>query len=209
MNLKAELRTATGSSASRKARSEGKIPVALYGKTVEATSLLINRREFEALLKAEGTNAVFDLEYDGNTQKVWLKDYDRAALKDEVYNVDLEAISANQTLTVEVPLYVVNDETIEEGIVEIVENNIIVESKPDSIPQSFELDVTGLQIGETLSVSDLTVPEGVEVMMDADLTVVSISVPTEEVEEVDPDAEEVEPEVIGEDAEESEESTEE
>lgn len=204
MNLKAELRTQTGSSASRKARNEGKIPTALYGKTVDATSLLINRREFEALLKAEGTNAVFDLEYDGNTQKVWLKDYVRASLKDEVYSVDLEAISANQTLTVEVPLFVVNEETIDEGIVEIIESNIVVETKPDSIPQSFELDVTGLEIGDTLTVADITVPADVEIMMEDDTTVVSISAPTEEAEVVDPDAEEVQPEVIGEEAEESE-----
>ena len=204
MNLKAELRTQTGSSASRKARNEGKIPTALYGKTVDATSLLINRREFEALLKAEGTNAVFDLEFDGNTQKVWLKDYVRASLKDEVYSVDLEAISANQTLTVEVPLFVVNEETIDEGIVEIIESNIVVETKPDSIPQSFELDVTGLEIGDTLTVADITVPADVEIMMEDDTTVVSISAPTEEAEVVDPDAEEVQPEVIGEEAEESE-----
>lgn len=205
MNLKAELRTQTGSSASRKARNEGKIPTALYGKTVDATSLLINRREFEALLKAEGTNAVFDLEFDGNTQKVWLKDYVRASLKDEVYSVDLEAISANQTLTVEVPLFVVNEETIKEGVVEIIESNIVVETKPDSIPQSFELDVTGLEIGDTLTVADITVPADVEIMMEDDTTVVSISAPTEEAEVVDPDAEEVQPEVIGEEAEESEE----
>lgn len=204
MNLKAELREKTGSSASRKARNEGKIPVSLYGKTLEATSLLVNRRDFEALLKAEGTNAVFDLDYNGGTQKVWLKDYERAALKDVVYSVDLEAISADQTLTVEVPLYLVNEEEVEEGIVEIIENLITVETKPDSIPQSFEVDVKGLEIGDTLTVADLTVPEGVEVTMESDLTIVSVSVPTEEAEEVDPDAEAAEPEVIGESEEEAE-----
>lgn len=204
MNLKAELREKTGSSASRKARNEGKIPVSLYGKSLEATSLLVNRRDFEALLKAEGTNAVFDLDYNGGTQKVWLKDYERAALKDVVYSVDLEAISADQTLTVEVPLYLVNEEEVEEGIVEIIENLITVETKPDSIPQSFEVDVKGLEIGDTLTVADLTVPEGVEVTMESDLTIVSVSVPTEEAEEVDPDAEAAEPEVIGESEEEAE-----
>lgn len=205
MNLQAELRTATGSSASRKDRSEGKIPVSLYGQTVETTSLLINRREFEALLKAEGTNAVFDLDYDGKTQKVWLKDYVRASLKDEVYNVDLEAISADQKLQVEIPVYILNEDTIKVGIVELVENNILVETKPDSIPQSFELDVEGLEIGDVLHVSDITVPEGVEILFEQDQTVVSISAPTEEAEDVDPDAEDVEPEVIGAAVEEDEE----
>lgn len=196
MNLKAELRTATGSGASRKARNEGLIPVTLYGQTVEATSLLINRRDFEALLKSEGTNAVFELDYDGKNQKVILKDYERAALKDVVYSVDLEAISANQTLTVEVPLVLVNEETVKEGIVEVIESTIVVETKPDSIPQSFEVDVTGLNIGDTLTVADLTAVEGVEVMMESDVTIVSVSAPTEEVE-VDEDGEVAEPEVIG------------
>ena len=196
MNFKAELRTTTGSSASRKARNEGLIPVTLYGQTVEATSLLINRRDFEALLKTEGTNAVFELEYDGKNQKVLLKDYVRASLKDEVYNVDLEAISADQILTVEVPLYLVNEESVKEGILEMIENTIVVETKADTIPQSFEVDVTGLNIGDTLTVADITVPAGVEIMMEADVTIVSVSAPTEEVE-VDPDAVAAEPEVIG------------
>lgn len=197
MKLKAELRETTGSSASRKARAEGKVPVSLYSKTVEATSLLVNRRDFEGLLKAEGTNAVFDLEFNDGTQKVWLKDYVRAAMKDEMYSIDLEAISADQTLTVEVPLYVVNEETVEEGIIEIIENEITVETKPDSIPQYFEIDVKGLTIGDTLTVADITLPEGVEVMMESDTTIISVSVPTEEAEDVDPDAEAAEPEVIG------------
>ncbi|HBY90555.1 MAG: 50S ribosomal protein L25 [Ruoffia tabacinasalis] len=209
MNLKAELRETTGSSASRKARAEGKVPVSLYGKTVEATSLLVDRRDFEALLKEEGTNAVFNLDFNGGTQKVWLKDYERAALKDEMYSIDLEAISADQTLTVEIPLYVVNDETIEEGIVEIVENEITVETKPDTIPQYFEVDVKGLEIGDTLTVADIALPEGVEIMMENDETIVSISIPTEEAEDVDPDEEAAEPEVIGATEEEAEEAEEE
>lgn len=202
MSLKAELRTATGTGASRKSRSEGLIPVSLYGKDVEATSLLINRREFEALIKELGSNAVFDIEYDGNTQKVFLNDYHRAALKDEIYSVDLEAISKGQKLQVEIPLYVLNGETIKEGIVETVMNTILVESKPDAIPQSFEIDVEGMEIGDTKYVSDIEFPEGVDSLEDAENVIITISAPTEEAEDVDPDAEVAEPEVIGEDDEE-------
>lgn len=198
MSLKAELRTATGTSASRRARQEGLIPVSLYGKDTEATSLLINRREFEAILRESGSNAVFDIEFDGNTQKVFLKDYVRAALKDEVYNVDLEAISKDQKLQVEIPVYIINEDTIKEGIVETVMNTILVETKPDSIPQQFEVDVEGLEIGDGIRIENITFPEGVESLAEADELVITISAPTEEAEEVDPDAEEAEPEVIGE-----------
>lgn len=205
MNLQAELRTATGTTAARIARKEGKIPVTLYGKGFETNSLLINRREFEALLKREGTNAVFDVEFNDTVQKVILKDFVRASLSDLVYNVDLEAISADQVLQVEIPLTVINEETIDLGIVELVINTVNVETKPDTIPSYFELDVQGLEIGDTLQISDITVPEGVTIMDDADQTVISISAPMEEPEEVDPDAEVAEPEVIGETDEEEEE----
>ncbi|AXY26000.1 50S ribosomal protein L25 [Suicoccus acidiformans] len=198
MSLKAEVRMQTGTSASKRDRREGKIPVSLYGKDHKAQSLLIDRREFEQILRSEGANAVFDVEVEGQTQKVWIKDFEQAALQDIIYSVDLEAISANQTLEVEVPLYLVNEAAVKVGVVELVENTIMVETKPDSIPQSFELDVAELEIGDVLTVADLDVPADVTVIMEEDTTIVTVSAPTEEPEEVDPDAEMAEPEVIGE-----------
>ncbi|MGO4927151.1 50S ribosomal protein L25 [Fundicoccus sp. Sow4_D5] len=195
MAIKAELRTKTGTSASRKARQEGLIPVSLYGTDFDALSLTINRREFEALLKKEGANAVFDLAFDGKTQKVWIKSFAKASLQDTFYSLDLEAISANQKLTVEVPLYLVNEETVQEGIVELIANTIQVETTPDNIPSSFEIDVKGAVIGDVKTVSDLVVPENVTVLDEADRTIVSVSAPTEE--PVESDEEVAEPEVIG------------
>lgn len=195
MAIKAELRTKTGTSASRKARQEGLIPVSLYGTDFDALSLTINRREFEALLKKEGANAVFDLAFDGKTQKVWIKSFAKASLQDLFYSLDLEAISADQKLTVEVPLYLLNEETVQEGIVELIANTIQVETTPDNIPSSFEIDVKGAVIGDVKTVSDLVVPENVTVLDEADRTIVSVSAPTEE--PVESDEEVAEPEVIG------------
>ena len=203
MALDAELRTKTGTGASKKARNEGKIPVSLYGGDLEATSLLVNRREFEALLKKEGSNAVFDVNYDGKTQKVILKDFEKAALADQFYSVDLAAISADQKLQVEIPLVLVNAETIKEGIVELVMNAVEVETAPDTIPNSFEIDVTGMEIGDSKSIADLEVPAGVELLVDSEETIVSVSAPSEEPEETDSE-EAAEPEVIGEEQEDSE-----
>lgn len=203
MNLKAQLRTETGSSASRKARREGLIPVSMYGKEFETISLLIDRREFETILRQEGANAVFNVEFDGKTQQVWIKDFTPAALEDVIYDVDLEAISADQKLKVEVPLHLVNEEEVKVGIVELIEQVILVETTPANIPSSFELDVKGLEIGDVLTVADLTVPAEVEVLLESDQTIVTVSAPVEE-EEVDPDAEVAEPEVIGEKADDEE-----
>ena len=197
MSIKAELRTKTGTGASKQARREGKIPATLYGKEVEATSLLVSAREFEALLKAEGSNAVFDVEFDGKTQQVILKDFEKASLKDHFYSIDLEAISANQKLQVEVPLVLLNEETVKVGIVAQVFNTIEIETTPANIPNAFEIDVKGMEIGDTKSISDLKVPAGVEILEDAEETIVSVIAPTEEPAE-DEESEAAEPEVIGE-----------
>lgn len=203
MKLAAELRTETGTSASRRARRQGLIPVSMYGKEGEAKSLLINARDFEAILRKEGSNAVFDLDLDGQTQRVWVKDYEKAALSNDFYSVDLEAISANQKLEVEIPLVIVNEETVKVGIVETVMNTILVEAPASDIPQAIEFDVTGMEIGDSKAVSDLEVPANVTILAEEDQTVISVSAPTEEPEEDEETEDEVaEPEVIGEDAEE-------
>lgn len=203
-SLNAELRNELGTAASRRARNEGKIPVSLYGQLDEAVSLLLDRREFDALLKKEGANAVFDLVYDGNTQKVIIKDFEKAALKDLFYFVDLQAVSADQKLEVEVPIYIENEETVKIGVVELVQSEVLVETTPDNIPSHFTLDVTGLEIGDVLSVEDLDMPANVELLEDEGTTLVSVSAPTEEAEAVDPDAEVAEPEVLTEAADDAE-----
>lgn len=196
MILQAEKRTQTGTSASKRDRRAGKIPVTLYGRTVDTQSLLIDRREFEAILRKEGTNAVFKIAVDGKEQQVWIKDFDKAVLKDTFYSVDLEAISADQKLEVEVSLVLENEETVKVGIVELVENVIVIETTPGNIPSNFTLDVSGMEIGDIKEVSDLDVPEGVEVLMEPDQTIVVVSAPTEEPDEDAEDGEMPEPEVI-------------
>lgn len=202
MNLKATVRTKVGSSAARQARREGLIPVTMYGRKHDAISLLINRREFEQIIRKEGLNAVFNVEYEDKVQQVLVKDFQPAALKDIIYNVDLEAVSADQKLEIEVPLYIINEETVKVGIVELIEQTIVVETTPANIPNSFEIDVTGLEIGDVKTVADLEVPAEVTVLMDPEQTIITVSAPDDMPEDVDPDAEVAEPEVIGEDAEE-------
>ena len=90
------------------------------------------------------------------------------------------------------------------GIVELVMNTVLVESKPDAIPQSFEVDVTGLEIGSTLTIADIDVPADVELLDDSEQTIVTVSAP-QEVEETETEEEAAEPEVIGETEEETEE----
>ena len=200
MKLSAELRKQTGTNSSRQLRKAGKVPVTLYGSSVETTSLAVDAREFEALLKKEGQNAVFNLEFDGKTQQVLVKSFEKAALKDVFYTVDFQAVSANEKLQVEVPLVLLNVDTVKEGVVDQVTNMVLVESKPADIPSAIEFDVTGLQIGDVATAADLTLPKGVELLTDVETTVVSIAVPTVITEEDEASEEAAEPALVGEEA---------
>ncbi|SDI32972.1 50S ribosomal protein L25 [Dolosicoccus paucivorans] len=197
MKLNAKLRTEVGTGAARRDRRAGLVPVSMYGEGKEAVSLLVDRREFENLLRTEGENAVFEVEYDGNTQTVFMKSFERAALKDVIYDIELQAISADQRLEVEVPVHVINDDTIKVGIVNLVRDAVLVSAKATAIPSHFTVDVEGMEIGDLRAMSDLELPEGVESLEEADETVVTVTAPEEEPEDVDPDAEVAEPEVIG------------
>ncbi|MGX7349631.1 50S ribosomal protein L25 [Dolosicoccus paucivorans] len=198
MKLNAKLRTEVGTGAARRDRRAGLVPVSMYGEGKEAVSLLVDRRKFENLLRTEGENAVFEVEYDGNTQTVFMKSFERAALKDVIYDIELQAISADQRLEVEVPVHVINDDTIKVGIVNLVRDAVLVSAKATAIPSHFTVDVEGMEIGDLRAMSDLELPEGVESLEEADETVVTVTAPEEEPEDVDPDAEVSEPEVIGE-----------
>lgn len=199
MNLKAELRTTTGTTASRIARQEGKIPVVIYSKGEETKSLLIDRREFENILKKDGVNAVFNVEFNGTVQQVLIKDFTKASLKNEFYSVDLQAVSANEKLQVEIPVVLVNEESVKVGIVDLSMSTVLVETTPANIPSSFEVDVKGMEIGDVKTVSDLVMPENVTLLTDPEESLVSVIVPSEEPTETADDAEETaEPTVIGE-----------
>lgn len=195
MILKAELRKVTGTNATRQGRKEGKLPATLYSKGQETVSLFVNHHEFEAILRKEGQNAVLNLEFDGQTKQVLVKAFDRASLKEIFYSVDFQEVAANEKLQVEVPVVLLNVESVKEGVVDQVSTSVLVETTPANIPTAIEFDVTGLVIGDVKTVADLTVPANVELLTDAETTVVSIAVPTEVVEETE---EVAEPEVIGE-----------
>ena len=201
MNLQAEVRTSVGTGSAKRARRAGLVPTTLFGQELDApVSLTVNARDLEMLLRREGVNAVFDLDYDGKTQRVYVNNFDKAALRDEFLSLELQAISADQKLEVEVPVFLINEEVIKEGIASLVSNTLLVEARADNIPASIDIDVGEMEIGDVLNVEDVKVDDGVEILAEADTPVVTIMVVSDEDMEsdVDADADMAEPEVIGE-----------
>lgn len=204
MKLHAEKRETVGTSSSKKARADKKIPAVVFGKEFESTPVLIDRKELEDLVRVLGRNAVFNVEIDGKETQVLIKNIDRSALKPEFYNVEMQAITKGQKVTVSVTITIEGSEEIKEGIVTQALNELEVEVAPADIPNEIKVNVETLEIGDVLTVADLVTPDNLTVITEEDTTVVVVSAPQleEEPEEgSDVGAEMPEPEVIGEDKE--------
>lgn len=207
MKILAEKRTTTGTSASKKARAAGKLPAVIYGSSVESLPVLVDLKEFEDTIRAVGANGVFSLDIDGEIYKVFVKDTASYALTPKLYHIDLQAFTAGEKVTMTIPVYVVGEENIKEGNVSQSISEIDIEIAPEDAPTSFDIDVSSLEIGDSVVVSDIELPEGAELLSEEDLTVLSVLAPEDISEDLEPTegaAEMPEPEVIGADEEDEE-----
>lgn len=207
MKILAEKRTTTGTSASKKARAAGKLPAVIYGSSVESLPVLVDLKEFEDTIRAVGANGVFSLDIDGEVYKVFVKDTASYALTPKLYHIDLQAFTAGEKVTMTIPVYVVGEENIQEGNISQSISEIDIEIAPEDAPTSFDIDVSSLEIGDSVAVSDIELPEGAELLSEEDLTVLSVLAPEDISEDLEPTegaAEMPEPEVIGADEEDEE-----
>ncbi len=208
MKILAEKRVQTGTSASKKARAAGKLPAVVYGSSVESMPVLLDLKAFEDTIRAVGANGVFSLDVDGEVYKVFVKDSASFALTPKLYHVDLQAFTAGETVVMTIPVYVVGEENIQEGNVSQSISEIEIEIAPEEAPTSFEVDASSLEIGDSVAVADIELPENAVLNTDAELTVISVIAPediTDDLEVSEASDEMPEPEVIGADEEDSEE----
>jgi len=205
MKLQVEKRTEVGSSAAKRARRNNKITAVIYGKDVEATSVLLDAKEFDGILKNLGINAIFDVEIsDGQSVQVIIKDVQVDSLSNQIYNVALQAIKKGQKLIMSVPIHLTGTEEIKEGILSQTLNALEIETVASNVPTQFVIDVSEMTIGDSLTVASISVDKEVTILTDAEETVVVVSPPAEEEPVVvgEEEAEAAEPIVIGEETEE-------
>lgn len=200
----AQKRTTTGKTSHRLA-SQSLIPAVIYGAGREAQSIALDRHEFELFLQHhEGTAGLVELKIEGESApvKAMLKQVQTSPIKGNVLHVDFFAVRMDQKVQTPVGLHFIGDAVgVRAGGVFLHElREVTVEALPGSLPEFLEIDITELDMGDSLHVSDIVVPDGVEIIDDADSIVGSITVPTAEPseEELAAAAEEVQPEVIGE-----------
>ena len=206
-------REETGKNANRRLRASGQVPAVVYGGGKDTVPIRVDRRKIEDLLKIAGENAVFLLELAGTDQSrhTMIRDLQVDTLTGEMIHIDFQRVLLDQVVRVSVPIEVIGESIgvrNEGGLLDFVTREIEIESLPTSIPTHIELDVTDLHIGQHVEAGQLTLPEGEKLLEDEERVVVSVAL-RKIAEEVEEDEEELltaageEPELVGEEADES------
>ncbi|WP_291159055.1 50S ribosomal protein L25/general stress protein Ctc [Gemmatimonas sp. UBA7669] len=196
--LTANSRAETGKGAARKIRQAGNIPAVIYGHNREPQSLVLNSRETEKLVKSISIKStVIELAIDGKTARTLIREIQRHPFKRTILHMDFQELVAGETVTVKCPIvYVGTPEGVrlEGGILDQIMHELTIQVDPGNIPNHIDVDVSGVKLGKSLHVSDLTLPAGIKVMDDAGSTVCVVAPPKVQAEAPADGA--AEPEVI-------------
>ena len=185
--LAATPRTGTGKGAARKMRAAGQIPGIIYGHAREPQALAINTRDFEKLLEhisAEST--VIELAVGGKTSRTLIREIQRHPFKREYLHVDFQELVAGETVSVRIPIVLVGipeGVRLEGGVMDQTLRDLEIEVDPVNMPNHIDVNVENMKIGESVHVSDLTLPAGVTAITEGDTTIVVVSAPRAVIEE--------------------------
>lgn len=159
-----------GTRSSRRLRREAKVPGVVYGLDADPTSFAVEYGELRRALTTEaGLNALIQLEIDGDRQLSILKDIQRHPVRDEVIHVDFIRVDPNQELAVDVPIILEGDAkkvTDESGMVDQTMFTLHVYAPPQSIPNEITVDISDLEINDSVRVGDIALPAGVRTEVD-------------------------------------------
>jgi large subunit ribosomal protein L25 len=168
-----DVRTSTGKGASRRARREGKVPAVLYGHGSEPQHLELNARDFAAVLRHSGTNAVLVLDVDGQEQLALTKALAIHPIRRTITHADLIIVRRGEKVTVEVPV-VVEGEAESGTLVTQDATTIEIEAEALSIPESLTVSVEGVGEGTQILAGEVPLPSGVTLVSDPEMLVVNI-----------------------------------
>ena len=195
VKLKAEPRSTTGRSAARKLKARGIVPAVIYGGKEKSQSLQVSERDINAMLShASGENILVELEIAGQKapRTALLQEVQHSPLGGDVVHIDFHAISMDEKIQADVPLEplgVANGVKNFGGLLEQNLRVLAIECLPRDLPDRITVDVSGLNIGDSIHVRDIQMPSGVTAKVQAELTAFSVVAPVVEEEPVTPEAE--------------------
>lgn len=202
--LSAKGRDGQGKGDNRKLRGTGFIPAVIYGHGEETRSVAVNAHELELLFKrVHVENTVIDLDVEGEKKpiKALVREVQTHPARGNVVHVDFYQIHAGEMVNIQVPIHFAGTPVGVKngGILQHTMDELDVRVSADNIPERIEVDVTGMEIGDSIHVGDLQVPAGIEVLDNADRSVCSVTPPQAGIAEVPADVQAPatgEPEVI-------------
>ena len=187
--LNTTARTQTGRSASRRLRRANQIPAILYGKHSEPASLVIAAPEFRRLLKVMGGRAVLvELNQEGSSYKTlsYLQEVQRDPLTNNYLHIDFHEVKAGEKIDLQVPVTITGESAgvkNQNGVLEITTHELHVRCLPKDLPATISVDISALDVGEMIKVSELTAIDGVEFLDDEGQPVVICAEAVEEIVE--------------------------
>ncbi|HEY6750463.1 MAG TPA: 50S ribosomal protein L25 [Rubrobacteraceae bacterium] len=185
VSLEAREREGRGKNDARRLRIQGMVPAVLYGDGDNGSTVLaVPVKVVDYTLQHVGDNALYDLEIGGGDDTtVRVVDVQRNPVSGKLLHVDFAPVNMRERIVITVPLTVAGtDESpgvSEGGVLEQVAYEVEVESLPGDIPQELTIDVSGLQIGDNLTLADVELPEGVELISDPEEVAATVTTPTE------------------------------
>ncbi len=212
--LGAEVRQRAGKGAARQTRRDGRVPAVIYGDRQDPVMISIDPLELSKQLRGPGFFArVFEVNVSGEKHRVLARDLQVDPVSDRPIHVDFMRFSATTRLNVDVEIVFENEDESpglkRGGVLNVVRHTVELSCAADSIPESLSIDLTGLDIGDSIHANVLTLPEGVELTItDRDFTIATIAAPTI-MEEPETEAAEGEEDVEGVEGEEAAEGEEE
>lgn len=203
--LTAAIRQAAKSE-NKRIKREDKLPAVVYGKGYKATSIAIDEKELSRILKTHGESSLIDLQVESETFPVLIKEVQRNTLKSSIDHVDFFKVSMDEEVEYNLPIILVGDAKGIKmgGILQQQKREVAVKALPGDMLESIEVNVSEMEIGDTVTVADLRVDSKNTIVDDADELIVSVLAPKLAEEDVETPAEGEEPELVDNDKEEKE-----
>lgn len=202
-------REGIGSNRVNKLRAEKLIPGVIYKRGEETKSLEVDEKVFEHVFRRAGTTSVIELDLDGETHSVIVKDVQMHPVRNQVLHIDFQALDMTERIKVLIPVNLLHREEIklQPSVLTQLLNEVEVECLPGNIPNTADADVSEMDFTTPLFVSDLDIAkdENIEILDPQDMVICTLSEPQEEEEEeIEEDEESAEVPVVGEDEEDEE-----
>jgi len=182
--IEAELREETGRSATRRLRRTGKIPGIIYGAGKPDLAITMDYNTVSKLLNEEQFHtSMLEVKVKGSRgkNKVLLKDTQWDPVMDTATHLDFFRVAGKDTITMDVPVIAINYEkapgVVKGGQIDLIRHSLEITCRADSIPDQIEVDCADMEMGDTVHIDDIPLPEGSEVQHDVNFTVLNLSAP--------------------------------